>query len=95
MGFELGIDEIPDLNEIKVFPNPVLNELTVEIEGKIEGSAYIEILDLSGRILRSDSMNASDSFAEYITDVSDFRKGSYVVKIYSDNGSSTSKFVKY
>ena len=95
VGFELGLDETAVLNEIKVFPNPVLNELTIEIEGKIDGSAHIEIQDLSGRILVSDAMNATNSFAEYITDVSDFRKGSYVVKIFTDNGTSTSKFVKY
>ena len=91
----MGLDEISALNEIKVFPNPVLNELTIEIEGKIDGAAHIELLDLSGRILVSDAMNATNSFAEYITDVSDFRKGSYIVKIYTENGISTSKFVKY
>ena len=69
--------------------------MTIEIEGKIDGSAHVEILDLSGRILVSDEMNATNSFAEYITDVSNFIKGSYIVKIYTDNGTSTTKFVKY
>ena len=95
VGFELGLDETSALNEIKVFPNPVLNELTVEIEGKIDGSAHIEILDLSGRVLVSDAMNATNAFAEYFTDVSGFRKGSYIVKVFTENGTSTSKFVKY
>ena len=95
VGFELGLDETSALNEISVFPNPVLNELTIEIEGKIDGAAHIEIIDLSGRILVSDAMNATNSFAEYITDVSAFRKGSYIVKVYTENGTSTTKFVKY
>ena len=84
VGFELGIDETSALNEIKVFPNPVLNELTIEIEGKIDGSAHVEIQDLSGRILVSDAMNATNSFAEYITDVSNFRKELDLLRLSED-----------
>ena len=68
--------------------------MTIEIEGKIDGAARIEITDLSGRILINDQMNATGTFAEYITQVSDFKKGTYVIKVYTTNGVSTSKFVK-
>ena len=94
VGFSLGIDEAILSNEISVYPNPVINELTIEIEGKIDGAARIEITDLSGRILINDQMNATGTFAEYITQVSDFKKGTYVIKVYTTNGVSTSKFVK-
>lgn len=94
IGFSLGTEELNHLNEIKVFPNPAISELTVEVSGQIDGNARIEILDLAGRILVNESMNATGTFAEYITDVSAFRKGSYVIKVYTENGISTSKFVK-
>ena len=94
VGFTLGIEEPSFPNEISVYPNPVIDELTIEIEGKIDGNARIEITDLSGRVLINGQMNATGTFAEYITHVSDFRKGTYVIKVFTANGVSTSKFVK-
>ncbi len=94
VGFSVGLDELENEGQITVFPNPVLNELTVELEGEINGRAEIQILDISGRVLLADKMNASASFAEYITDVSSFKKGSYIIKIATDNGLYTKKFIK-
>ena len=92
--FTLGLDEPAIRNVIKVFPNPAINELTIELEGSVDGSARIEILDLSGRIIVNDEMNATMNFAEYITDVSQFNKGSYLIKVYTSNGVSLAKFIK-
>ena len=94
VGFTLGSDELAIENEISVFPNPAINELTIEIEGEINGDARIEILDLSGRVIVNDAMNATINFAEYITDVSHFKKGSYLIKVHTSNGISVGKFVK-
>jgi hypothetical protein len=49
---------------------------------------------LSGRIIVNDEMNATMNFAEYITDVSQFNKGSYLIKVYTSNGVSLAKFIK-
>ena len=70
-------------------------ELTIEIEGQIAGGAYCEITDLSGRILFSQEMSmTSSSFAEYFADVSSYNKGTYLVKVSTDNGIYTKKFIK-
>ena len=92
--FTLGLDEPEFKNVIKVFPNPTINELTIELEGSIDGSARIEILDLSGRVIVNDEMNATMNFAEYITDVRHFNKGSYLIKVFTSNGVSLAKFIK-
>ena len=94
VGFTLGMDELPDYGELSIFPNPAQNELTIDLSAKVGGKARVEILDLSGRILLQDDMNASASFAEYFADVSQYKKGTYVIRISTVNGIYTKKFIK-
>ena len=62
------MDELPDYAELTIFPNPAQNELTIDLIAKVGGNAQVQIMDLSGRILIEDDMNASSSFAEYFAD---------------------------
>ena len=95
IGFSLGQEELSNIAALSVFPNPVNQELTIEIEGQIAGGAYCEITDLSGRVLFSQEMSmTSSSFAEYFVDVSSYKKGTYLVKVSTDNGIYTKKFIK-
>ena len=94
VGFTLGVDELPDYGELTIFPNPAQNELTIDLIAKVDGNAQVQIMDLSGRVLIEDDMNASSSFAEYFADVSAFKKGTYVIRISTANGIYTKKFVK-
>ena len=94
VGFTLGVDEIPEYGELSIFPNPALNELTVDLSAKVDGKAEIQMMDLSGRILLQDEMNATATFAEYFADISSFKKGTYVIRIITANGIYTQKFVK-
>jgi len=94
IGFSVGLDEYEAEGKVTVYPNPVLNELTVELEGQVNGAARIQIQDVSGRILLSDEMNSTASFAEYITDVSTYTNGTYIIRIATDKGMYTKKFIK-
>ena len=51
-------------------------------------------MDLSGRILLKDEMNATASFAEYFADVSTYRRGTYMIRVSTENGIYTKKFIK-
>jgi hypothetical protein len=95
IGFSVGLDEQLPEGEISVYPNPVLNELTIELEGQVNGDARVQIQDVSGRILLTDQMNATASFAEYITDVSAYTKGTYIIRISTEKGIYTKKFIKH
>jgi len=94
IGFSVGLDEHEAEGEVSVYPNPVLNELTVELEGQVNGAARIQIQDVSGRILLTDEMNSTASFAEYITDVSAYTNGTYIIRISTEKGMYTKKFIK-
>lgn len=66
-------------NEIKIYPNPVSNELTIEMEN----FDYLTIMDLSGKELLKKHEN--------IIYLSDFSSGIYFVSIIDKNGIRTVK----
>jgi hypothetical protein len=82
----VGVDEI-DLQNISIYPNPVQNELFIETE---EGNiTEMVILDYAGRVAKSiTNLNAKS------IDVSDLKQGVYILKVSTENGVSTKRFVK-
>lgn len=82
----LGIDKSQTEAIIKLYPNPVSNELHISSDAEIE---VIEIFDALGAMLiRRSKVNDG-------IDVSDLHSGLYFVKIYAKNGLlDTHKFIK-
>ena len=81
----VGIDAAT-ANAINIYPNPVQNELFIEMaEGQI---TEINILDLSGKIVRSIIDNTKT------IDVSDLTQGIYFLKIRTENDASATQFIK-
>ena len=81
-----GINEL-SLQNVNIYPNPVQNELFIELEN--ETINQVEIIDFSGRIVKSVSNNNVSSI-----NVSELNKGMYILKIETDNGPSATRFVK-
>lgn len=68
-----------------LYPNPTSDVLNIETKQTI---SKIEIFDLSGKLLKSESGKDKK-----IT-VSQLAKGMYLIKLYTENGVVTSKFIK-
>jgi hypothetical protein len=90
-------DEVPGVSAIKVtnnnekldlFPNPTEGNVTVQLP-EFTNFATIEILDLSGKSIRSIDALAK----EFTFDVSDLTKGIYIVKVSSGDAISYGKMV--
>lgn len=81
-----GISEVKK-GVLNVYPNPVQNELFVELEN--EEITQMDILNLSGQVVKSIGNNASKSI-----DVSALTQGVYFLKVHTENGTSTNRFVK-
>jgi hypothetical protein len=94
VGFTMDVNEIEMNHEIAIFPNPSNGITTVEVSGDVNNDATIEIIDLTGRMIYSEKMNASANFAEAFIDVSDFKTGSYLVKITTNQRVYTKTLVK-
>jgi hypothetical protein len=83
----VGIDEL-DQTELSFFPNPVLEELTIQVgKGRITG---IRITDNSGSLVYRIKINSKIN----IVDFSDFAKGVYFVQVETESGVFTEKIIK-
>lgn len=79
----LGTDDFL-LAQFKMFPNPSNDFITVELPDGIS-TAVISIYDYLGRIIIKESLEVTSS--KIVT--SNLQKGTYIVKVASDNGIAT------
>ncbi|GAB5523536.1 MAG: hypothetical protein Roseis2KO_14080 [Roseivirga sp.] len=76
-------DEILDAEEVKTYPNPVNNELTIDLTAGPAGLVDLRLLDLNGR----ERLVLRDVRERKVTlDVSSYRMGIYMLKIESRKG---------
>ena len=71
-----------------VFPNPTLAELFVQIKnGDFKNEANITIYDMTGKIVMQTTKSIEDSnFNEWKLNVGNFAEGSYLLRVYDENG---------
>lgn len=81
----LGNEELEKQHGIEIYPNPVLNELNVSIKNQNE-SLETKIYDCKGvEILKSNST---------IIKTENLSKGLYLIKVKTDKGEFSQKFIK-
>ncbi|MBI9035743.1 MAG: T9SS type A sorting domain-containing protein [Bacteroidales bacterium] len=78
------------VNSFKVYPNPVLDKLLVEIMEDKTSFSSLEIMNSKGSIIFQ--KEATDNILEI--DVSEFPAGIYYIKVFSNAIAETLKFVK-
>ncbi len=76
---QIGITDLLFMNGLKIYPNPVLNTLIIEVA---EALKTIEVLDLNGNVLQIIHDIESDSKVEL--DFSSYPNGTYLIN--SSNG---------
>lgn len=95
----LGIDlvnttdekPLPD-NALTFYPNPANSVLNVELSLEQPTLANVTIAEMSGRVIRIDEIdNAQQENLQY--DVSKFPSGTYLIRVATEEGTSTKQFV--
>ena len=81
----LGINQNDLKGTIAIYPNPVKDILEFKT---IENVSKVEIYDISGRIL------ISNSISENKIDLSYLKSGNYILKLYTEKGVMNTKIVK-
>ncbi|MDR2868182.1 MAG: T9SS type A sorting domain-containing protein [Bacteroidales bacterium] len=76
-----------ETSAVKLYPNPVSNYLTVELTAN--ESAHIAIYSLTGALVSQ--LNTTDKYVQI--PVSDWAKGSYIVKVNTRNSQQSYKIV--
>lgn len=90
----VGIDELPGISELLLFPNPVTDALGVRLNTTEARQLDLQLLDAQGRVVRSLSSWSVDGSAYRNWDISDLASGSYLLRISDGSGVANLPFVK-
>lgn len=86
----IGIKEISKPFNAFVYPNPATEQITVNIN-KNASKLSAEVLDMTGRVIRS--VTAADSYAASIN-IADLSSGVYLIRVSDGQSRVTEKWVK-
>lgn len=87
----LSTDDVILDNQLKVYPNPVVNKLTVLLENIDTPNTTISLYSLEGKkVLEKKDINA----AKVILNLSNLKKGLYVLRVNCKNNNIIRKIVK-
>ncbi len=87
-GSSVGINEVSQSNLFSVFPNPVQNEINVNLDPKLVGSLFA-IYDITGKSVKTGKINSENTTIE----INDLSGGIYTFSV-GENKKQTFKVVK-
>lgn len=76
---EFSIDD----TSIKIFPNPASQLIAIQVNGLVENTIAIDLIDINGKLIKSTLINVGQSIAYF--DVQDIYDGTYIIKFTSGN----------
>ncbi|MEL7003348.1 MAG: T9SS type A sorting domain-containing protein, partial [Bacteroidota bacterium] len=86
-------DQLISTFELKVFPNPVVDQLNLRIPNEIVGDVQTIIYDFRGRIVLKDEFKVDEN-NQILMNVSQLNLGVYVIVVQSKDEFSRTQFVK-
>ncbi len=92
--YAVSLKELDKILSYEIFPNPVINSLTIKIQPKQETSFTISIFDLGGRTIFKLGKKSVSSLYEKEIDLSNISPGTYFVRIISGLSSETKIVIK-
>lgn len=87
----IGISEQSGVNVITAFPNPATDEVRVVVNNAASNDLEYAIVDQSGRVAKSGSLDLEYGFAEYPIDLNGISKGIYLLQISGKGFSETTR----
>lgn len=83
-----------DNYKVSVFPNPVQNEVRVQIPAAGRGDCVIQIQDISGKLIRQKSVQLNNALLSTSINVEDLSKGTYILVVQYGDTREIQKIVK-
>jgi hypothetical protein len=84
----VGLNEIDDLNQVSIYPNPATNLVTIDWKGEL---TKIRITDSKGRVLSTiDNPNGES----HQLDIANYSAGMYYIYVESQFGASVYDVIK-
>ncbi|QLH44920.1 MAG: T9SS type A sorting domain-containing protein [Bacteroidota bacterium] len=72
-------------NQISVYPNPVRDNLNVEISSDIAQNTVVKVFDMSGRLIKQIQANAEIGITTLTINLSDVAAGMYQVQVFAND----------
>jgi photosystem II stability/assembly factor-like uncharacterized protein len=95
--FKVDIDEFFTEDDtkltLKLYPNPVIDYATVEIEAEANKNLEVHVFDLNGRLLMSQTKRVQKGINKVSLDMRSFKKGTYIVRTMNGNTVQSQKFL--
>lgn len=86
----LSTNEIESIdNENFIYPNPITSAFTIQKTGNTYDAVQYEIMDYSGRLLKTGSATTNTSI-----DISDIQPGNYILRVKSQDKEFHQKIIK-
>jgi hypothetical protein len=86
-----AIKELSSVNEIKMYPNPANNNVTISLNSQKNQDLNIKIYDLLGKVCLSDFIKSANGLVNKNYSLSEISKGMYFVEI--SNGEEKTVFI--
>ncbi|KAB1063234.1 T9SS type A sorting domain-containing protein [Salibacter halophilus] len=83
-----SVDEVVNKENVSIYPNPAVDQLTIELPNDVQGE--VEIYDMLGSMVRTDRLNS----ARNVIDMSELSAGQYIYRIKTDNTTLNGKVMK-
>lgn len=88
----VSTDEV-ELKDLKIYPNPATDVLTVEFAAETNGNTTFEIFDLNGRLIQTQQTQQASQIAQQLN-VAQLQTGTYILVINTGKYKSSHKFIK-
>ncbi|NOX86311.1 MAG: T9SS type A sorting domain-containing protein [Chlorobi bacterium] len=94
--YQVGIADNPvkhNYQQLKLYPNPAYDHTVLELNSDNNKDINLYIYDLTGRMVHAQKVRLIKGVNKVRIDVNGFNKGTYILRVISDDGSSSSKFI--
>jgi hypothetical protein len=88
-----SIHEVSGINEFSVYPNPASQFVTIALGVNNGGLANIQIIDLNGRTVKSETVSVSEGNNTFVSNISELTSGIYMIRVVTGNEQQISKLV--
>ncbi|HLP94399.1 MAG TPA: T9SS type A sorting domain-containing protein [Saprospiraceae bacterium] len=82
------------LQNVRVFPNPATDFVSIEMPDLATEEALVQLLDPSGRVLMTRQKSASESLQQIRWNLANLPQGMYLIQVNHASGTVTRKLVK-
>ncbi len=89
----VNVLEIISIETFEAYPNPVTNDLNINIVSAVRDEYTLRIVDVVGRTIYSNEIEINDSYTTNI-DFEQFPSGMYIVQLFNDTGALQKRIIK-